>query len=60
MTDAKGTYVLVMRLGRLRRVRVGRLGVQEFPAGLYLYVGSAFGPGGLRARIRASVRSLAS
>ncbi len=31
---------------------IGRLGRCEFAVGFYYYVGSAFGPGGLRARIR--------
>ena len=39
-------------LGSPRRVHIGRLGEFLFPAGWYLYVGSARGPGGLRARIR--------
>ena len=47
----KGTYALLLRLARARRVRIGRLGLVDFPAGRYIYVGSAFGPGGLRARI---------
>ena len=47
----KGTYALILRLARARRIRVGRLGLIDFPAGTYVYIGSAFGPGGLRARI---------
>ncbi len=46
-----GTYVLVLRSSRSRTVRVGRLGQLQLRPGYYLYVGSAFGPGGLRARI---------
>jgi Uri superfamily endonuclease len=53
---AKGTYVLVVRLGRRRWIEVGRLGRQAFDPGHYLYVGSAFGPGGLAARLRHHVR----
>jgi len=47
----KGLYVLVMRLREEQVIRVGKLGVFGFPPGCYLYVGSAHGPGGLRARI---------
>ena len=46
-----GTYVLWLRLDRDTRVRVGRLGVLPFAAGTYAYVGSALGPGGVRARL---------
>src|SRR5689334_4380428 len=46
-----GTYVLVLRCPTTRIVRIGRIGAVRLSPGLYLYVGSAFGPGGLRARI---------
>jgi Uri superfamily endonuclease len=46
-----GTYVLVLRCATSRAVRIGRLGSIRLPPGWYVYVGSAFGPGGLRARI---------
>lgn len=46
-----GTYVLVLRCSTTRIVRIGRIGAVRLSPGLYLYVGSAFGPGGLRARI---------
>ncbi|MFO7899489.1 MAG: GIY-YIG nuclease family protein [Planctomycetota bacterium] len=36
-----GVYVAVFRLARARRIRVGRLGEFRFPAGYYLYAGSA-------------------
>jgi len=48
---ARGSYVLVLKVARGRRLAVGRLGVFALPAGYYLYVGSALGPGGLRARL---------
>jgi Uri superfamily endonuclease len=38
-------------LHRARRIRVGSLGVIVFEPGHYAYVGSAFGPGGIRARL---------
>ncbi len=46
-----GTYALLLYKGRAGRIRVGRLGTFQFPAGWYVYVGSARGPGGLRARL---------
>jgi Uri superfamily endonuclease len=52
---APGSYLLVLRLARELRVRVGALGVRELPAGVYVYCGSALGPGGLRARVRRHV-----
>ena len=52
-----GTYVLVLRLNQAHTITVGRLGAFTFPAGHYLYVGSACGPGGLRARVGRHMRS---
>jgi Uri superfamily endonuclease len=53
---APGSYVLYMRLARALRLPVGRLGTFTFATGDYLYVGSAFGPGGMRARLRHHAR----
>ncbi len=36
-----GLYIAVFALDRPRRLRVGRLGRFDFPAGMYYYVGSA-------------------
>lgn len=47
-----GTYVLVLKCPRSTRLPVGRLGVLRVEKGYYVYVGSAYGPGGLAARIR--------
>lgn len=46
-----GTYALVLSLAQARRVRIGQLGKFRFKPGKYLYIGSAFGPGGLAARL---------
>lgn len=46
-----GCYALVLALGSTTHVDVGRLGPLELLPGYYIYVGSAFGPGGLRARL---------
>lgn len=38
---SSGVYLLALWLSRPARLRVGRLGCLRFPAGLYLYAGSA-------------------
>ena len=50
----KGSYVLVIELATDARLTVGRLGSFEFPAGLYLYCGSALS--GLGARVGRHLR----
>lgn len=53
----KGSYILVLQLDRpVTGLRVGRLGRFDFAAGFYLYVGSAYGPGGLAARLAHHLR----
>jgi Uri superfamily endonuclease len=46
-----GTYALLLRLWAGADITVGRLGIFTFPAGYYVYVGSALGRGGLPARL---------
>ena len=46
-----GSYLLVLYLRRQEAIRIGRLGEFLFPRGWYYYAGSAFGPGGLKARL---------
>ncbi len=50
-----GTYMLVLHLPEPRRLVVGRLGEFDFPAGHYLYSGSA--QGGLRGRVLRHLRA---
>jgi Uri superfamily endonuclease len=45
-----GTYVVVLRAGEPAVVRLGALGTFRMPAGYWLYVGSAFGSGGVARR----------
>ena len=45
-----GSYALWLRIANESGIQIGRLGWGVFPAGDYLYFGSAHGPGGLRAR----------
>ena len=51
-----GTYVLLYRSRKSSRVQVGQLGPLLVRTGWYAYVGSAFGPGGLYARVSRHVR----
>jgi Uri superfamily endonuclease len=47
-----GTYALLLALRTPAELKIGRLGRIQFYSPYYLYFGSAFGPGGLKARIR--------
>ena len=47
-----GTYVLVLTLSVPAELQIGSLGLLHFDAPFYLYFGSAFGPGGLGARVK--------
>jgi Uri superfamily endonuclease len=51
-----GTYTLILELTVKHIVDVGKLGRFEFHPGIYIYLGSAYGPGGLRARLRRHLR----
>ena len=51
-----GSYALHLRLVRSRVPQIGRLGRFTFPAGEYIYVGSALGAGGLRSRVGRHLR----
>jgi Uri superfamily endonuclease len=46
-----GTYALILSCRNPRSLRVGGLGRVALTPGFYVYVGSAFGPGGVRARV---------
>ncbi len=54
----RGTYALVLRCRERALVRVGALGDVELLPGYLVYVGSAFGSGGLAGRLRHHVRSV--
>jgi Uri superfamily endonuclease len=47
---AGGTYALLLACAHPRTLRIGRCGDRRIPRGWYIYVGSAFGPGGLKSR----------
>ena len=46
-----GSYALLIALSAAHAVRVRRLGVCNFLPGIYLYLGSARGAGGIKARL---------
>src|SRR5262245_8901343 len=46
-----GTYTLILSSSADLSVSIGRLGSLHVQPGFYAYVGSAFGPGGVRARV---------
>jgi Uri superfamily endonuclease len=59
LPEARGTYVLIAFVPRMRRLDIGRLGSYDIIPGFYAYVGSAFGSGGLRARLQHHLESVA-
>ena len=52
-----GTYALLLRAETEQTIEVGALGEMTVRPGVYVYVGSAFGPGGVRARVRRHARA---
>ncbi|MBI2087521.1 MAG: GIY-YIG nuclease family protein [Deltaproteobacteria bacterium] len=56
MSSQPGTYALILRASRGRVIQVGQLALLTIRQGSYVYVGSAFGPGGLRGRVRHHLR----
>lgn len=51
LPTARGTYAIVLYVPRATCLQIGKLGAFDFPRGYYVYVGSARGAGGLRARV---------
>ena len=52
--QAKGSYLLILKLKRKKRLKVGALGVIDFRPGYYIYTGSAMN--GLTHRIKRHFR----
>lgn len=52
-----GTYVLWLQATDAPSVAIGALGTLDLHPGPYLYIGSALGPGGVRARVRRHART---
>ncbi len=51
MSAHAGSYALILGACARRIVRIGQIGRLHVTPGFYVYVGSAFGPGGVRARL---------
>jgi len=56
----KGTYALIASVPQMKRIEIGQLGQFDIVPGFYAYVGSAFGAGGLCARIGHHLESTAA
>jgi len=59
LPEANGTYILIVQVSQTQRLTIGSLGQFDIIPGFYAYVGSAFGSGGLRARIGHHLESTA-
>jgi Uri superfamily endonuclease len=57
LSPGPGVYGLLIRLPCQFHGQVGALGQVTIPPGTYLYLGSAYGPGGLPARLRRHLRA---
>ena len=53
----RGTLGASAARARAQQLRIGALGVFDFPPGWYVYIGSAFGPGGITARVTRHARA---
>ena len=53
----RGTYIMMLDADNDRRITIGRRMTIDVRPGRYLYVGSAFGPGGVRARVNRHFRN---
>ncbi len=53
---AKGAYVVWLEANAYGRVTIGKLGTMPLQPGYYAYIGSAMGPGGIRARLSHHLR----
>ena len=50
MNAQPGSYAPLLQADQQQTVRIGRLGQLTVEPGCYIYVGSALGPGGVRAQ----------
>ncbi|MEW6578795.1 MAG: GIY-YIG nuclease family protein [Chloroflexota bacterium] len=57
LPNLPGTYALVLRLDRPLVLAAGRLAPAALRPGLFVYVGSGRGPGGLRGRVGRHLRA---
>lgn len=57
LPDAPGAYALTFRLDDPATLPIATLDNPVLAAGTYVYAGSAFGPGGIRARVSRHLRA---
>lgn len=60
LPEERGTYILIASVSSMQRLEIGRLGAFDIIPGFYAYVGTAFGSGGLRARVDHHLESTAA
>jgi Uri superfamily endonuclease len=58
LPEDKGTYILIAQVSDMKRLEIGSHGEFNIVPGFYAYVGSAFGSGGLRARVGHHLESI--
>lgn len=46
-----GTYIAVLKSNKTRTLQIGKYGELAISKGYYVYIGSAFGPGGIKSRL---------
>jgi Uri superfamily endonuclease len=51
MRSKPGTYALILQSHSTAMIQIGRWRQIDIQPGYYIYIGSAFGPGGVRARV---------
>jgi len=56
MQRLPGTYALILQVECRQDIQVGRLGQLSARPDFYVYIGSAFGPGEVRAPVRHHVK----
>jgi len=56
LPNQSGTYALILKISRPRWLQIGRLGRFDLSSGFYVYLGSACGPGGIKARLGRHLR----
>ena len=57
MKPAPGTYALILQSHATARIQIGRWREIDIEPGYYIYIGSAFGPGDVRARFSRHFRA---
>jgi len=57
MKSEPGTYALILKSQSNEILQAGRWGQLNLRPGYYIYIGSAFGPGGVKARVSRHLRA---